>query len=281
MTLKITVELTLEAGFDRGAYSTFLMSSATLGLAEISAGDTPAADAGTEFGAKLDHYATGLSTTVFAGPGTGMMSAGTNGAAPEAEAEEGALDTGPETVEEQMAADAAEEAAHAAGTEPPKRRVRRTRAQIEADNAAATKRTLEAAAGLIPGTAPAAAAPTVAVPPGVAVPPAPPVAPVAVAPPAPVAAPPAQVAVPPGVAVAPQPVAQAPSMPAPAPTTSGITIEILREVIRQGNISHPGLAFNLQKTHGWFTPEMIPAENREWFISELNNKMATTPPVQR
>lgn len=293
MTLKITMELGLEPGFDQSAFQTLMASAAVLGQQghPAGAGMLSVGNIATR-GGTAEFNTTAL---VQAGPGVGMNAASEP-------YDPDALDTGPETAEERMAADAAEEAARTAGTEPAKRRPRRTKAEIEADNIAATRRTLEAAAasGMVPGVAPVQ---TVAPPPvSAAVPPVavPPTAPVAVAPPvvvAPAAVPPTapvapSIAVPPGAApqVAAPPAAaippaapvvapQAPSMPAAPPPGGPMTVATIREAIRQVNMTHPGTPFRIQKANGWFTPEMIPADRYDWFLEELQNAMAATPAV--
>lgn len=154
------------------------------------------------------------------------------------------------------------------------RKPRRTKAQIEADAAAATARTLAAAteANLVPPApavppippVPQTAAPAagIALPPGV--------------PPVPTAAPaPAAPIVPPTPVVQPQ----APSMPAPPPPSAdgSITLAEFRDSLRDFNTKAPGITFRVMKAKGWYTPEAVPADQYGQVLQDSATALAALP----
>lgn len=175
----------------------------------------------------------------------------------------------PPTPQQSVANEAAE--VEAAISEEPKRRARRTKAQIEADTLAAALHTqnLAVVSGLIPPTQVAPRPQTVppvqqsnVVPPGAAI--------------QNVVQPQAQVAIPPFARP------QTPSMPATpagAAPAVGMAIGDLREAIRQINATHKGIAYKVMKDRGWFTPEAVPPDQHEWLMNAFMEAMAAAPPV--
>lgn len=163
-----------------------------------------------------------------------------------------------------------------------RKRVRRTKAQIEADKA--KEAAAMAASGPpnpVASPMPAPAAPT-AVPPmpapaaPIATPPAPPM-PAPPAAPAPAAAPPA----PPPMPAAPVAVPQPPAMPAPpAPAQAAVDanghmlLDDFRATLAGFNQSKPGVYMNVMTQQNWYKTEDVPAEYRAWVVHEVQKLMA-------
>jgi hypothetical protein len=262
MPVKLTLEFELTTGFDQALYQDLLKASAALAASHPGQTD---ADAFKRAALMASGGAANVGVAMAPMPpsdATQKISEPVEETSPE------------EAAAEDIAHEAATVAAALDGNPPPARRPRRSKAQIEADNAS-TAYTLATArqAGLVPVAPPAAPAlpPAppktngIAIPPGAAV-----AAPVAPPVPTPIAVPPAAVAQTPSMPVTP---------PAPPPVPGAqMTVAQFREAQRQINAAYPSLPFRITSPKGYYTPESIPPEQYESLLMEMHAAMETYVP---